>query len=200
MLGLPDAVEAAVRADRVDAVADHLDRFNNWVRRSPTPVRLALLARCLALVEEFDADQQFTRAIELGSALSPFDSARSELLYGEWPRRQRRRIDARLHLRLALEIFQQLAAAPWEARARSELRASGETARKRDPSTRDQLTPQELQISRLVASGKTNPEVAAQLYFSPRTIDYHLRKVFTKLEIASRADLADVDLGEPVAA
>ena len=89
---------------------------------------------------------------------------------------------------------------PWEARARSELRASGETARKRDPSTRDQLTPQELQISRLVASGRTNPEVAAQLFLSPRTIDYHLRKVFAKLEIASRADLADVDLGEPVAA
>ena len=102
MLGLPDAVEAAVRADRVDAVADHLDRFKNWVQRSPTPVRLALLARCLALVEESDADQQFAQAIELGSALSPFDLARSELLYGEWLRRQRRRIDARLHLRAAL--------------------------------------------------------------------------------------------------
>ena len=144
--------------------------------------------------------QQFTRAIELGSALSPFDLARSELLYGEWLRRQRRRIDARLHLRAALETFQQLATTPWEARARSELRASGETARKRDPSTRDQLTPQELQISRLVAAGKSNPEVAAQLFLSPRTIDYHLRKVFTKLEIASRAELAAVDLGEPVAA
>ena len=125
--------------------------------------------------------------------------ARTELLYGEWLRRHRRRIDARLHLRAALEIFQQLATTPWEARARSELRASGETARKRDPSTRDQLTPQELQISRLVASGKSNPEVAAQLFLSPRTIDYHLRKVFTKLEIASRAELAAVDLGEPVA-
>ena len=85
-------------------------------------------------------------------------------------------------------------------RARSELRASGETARRRDPSTRDQLTPQELQIARLVATGKTNPEVAAQLFLSPRTIDYHLRKVFGKLEIASRAELADVDLGEPVPA
>ena len=96
--------------------------------------------------------------------------------------------------------FEQLAVPPWEARARSELRASGETARKRDPSTRDQLTPQELQISRLVAAGRTNPEIAAQLFLSPRTIDYHLRKVFTKLEIASRVELAGVDLGEPVAA
>ena len=200
VLGLPDAVEAAVRAGLLDTVADHLERFKNQVQRSPTPVRLALLARCLALIEESDADQHFTRAVELSSALSPFDSARSELLYGEWLRRNRRRIDARLHLRAALETFQQLATTPWEARARSELRASGETARKRDPSTRDQLTPQELQISRLVASGKTNPEVAAQLFLSPRTIDYHLRKVFTKLEIASRAELAAVDLGEPVAA
>jgi DNA-binding NarL/FixJ family response regulator len=90
--------------------------------------------------------------------------------------------------------------APWEARARSELRATGETARRRDPSTLDQLTPQELQIARLVAGGKTNPEVAAQLFLSPRTIDYHLRKVYSKLEIASRGELAGIDLGEPVAA
>ena len=89
---------------------------------------------------------------------------------------------------------------PWEERARSELRASGETARRRDPSSRDQLTPQELQIARLVADGMTNPDVAAQLFLSPRTIDYHLRKVFAKLDIASRADLAGVDLGEPVTA
>lgn len=89
---------------------------------------------------------------------------------------------------------------PWEARAQVELRASGETARKRDPTTRDQLTPQELQISRLVASGMTNPEVAAKLFLSPRTVDYHLRKVFTKLAIASRAELSRVDLGDSVAA
>ena len=82
------------------------------------------------------------------------------------------------HLRSALECFGRLGMAPWEARARSELRASGETARRRDPSTLDQLTPQELQIARLVAGGKTNPEVAAQLFLSPRTIDYHLSKVY----------------------
>ena len=197
---LPDAVEAAVRADRLCEVAEHLDRFQTWVQQFPNPARLALLARCRALVGESDAGRHFAQAIELAEVLSPFDRARTELSYGEWLRRQHRRVDARRHLRTALELFEQLAVAPWEARARSELRASGETARKRDPSTRDQLTPQELQISRLVASGRTNPEVAAQLFLSPRTIDYHLRKVFAKLEIASRADLADVDLGEPVAA
>ena len=170
------------------------------MQQFPNPARLALLARCRALVGESDAGRHFAQAIELAEVLSPFDRARTELSYGEWLRRQHRRVDARRHLRTALELFDQLAVAPWEARARSELRASGETARKRDPSTRDQLTPQELQISRLVASGRTNPEVAAELFLSPRTIDYHLRKVFAKLEIASRADLADVDLGEPVAA
>ena len=86
------------------------------------------------------------------------------------------------------------------ARARSELRASGERARRRDPSTRDQLTPQELQIARLVATGKTNPEIAAQLFLSPRTVDYHLRKVFVKLDINSRTELAQMALGEPVTA
>ena len=124
---------------------------------------------------------------------------RTELLYGEWLRRQRRRVDARRHLRTALELFGRMGVSPWEARAQAELRASGETARKRSPTTRDELTAQELQISRLVASGMTNPEVAAQLFLSPRTVDYHLRKVFTKLEIASRADLARLDLGAPVA-
>jgi len=100
-------------------------------------------------------------------------------------------------LRAALELFQRLGAVPWEARARAELRASGETARRRDPSTRDQLTPQELQIARLVATGKTNPDVAAQLFLSPRTIDYHMRKLFAKLDIAPRTELADLDLGDP---
>ena len=200
MLALPDAVEAAARADRVGDVAAPLARLQSWVERFPRPGRVALLARCCALVDESEAGRHFAQAIELADAVSPFDRGRTELLYGEWLRRQNRRVDARPHLRAALELFQQLAVPPWEARARSELRASGETARKRDPSTRDQLTPQELQISRLVAAGRTNPEIAAQLFLSPRTIDYHLRKVFTKLEIASRVELAGVNLGEPVAA
>ena len=163
---------------------------------SSNRARLALLARCEALADEVDAERHFRDAVELSDALSPFDRARTELLYGEWLRRQRRRTDARPRLRTALDQFAQLGARPWETRARSELRASGETARRRDPSTRDQLTPQELQIARLVASGMSNPEVAGQLFLSPRTIDYHLRKVFAKLEITSRAELARMSLGE----
>jgi DNA-binding CsgD family transcriptional regulator len=200
VLALPDAVEAAVRSDRLDEVAEHVDRFRSWVLRFPSPPRHALLARCRALLDDAGAEHHFSRALEFAHALSPFDRARCELLYGEWLRRRRRRVDARQHLRAALELFVELCVAPWEARARAELRASGETARKRDPSLRDQLTPQELQIARLVATGKSNPEIAAQLFLSPRTIDYHLRKVFAKLEISARAELARVPLGEPIAA
>jgi DNA-binding CsgD family transcriptional regulator len=200
ILRLPDLVEAAARAHQPDEAADHLARFQAWVEQFSTPARLSLLARCQALAAESDAEPHFRRSIELAEALSPFEQARNELLYGEWLRRERRRVDARPHLRTALELFQRLALPPWEERARAELRASGETARRRDPSTRDQLTPQELQIAHLVAEGMTNRDVAAQLYLSPRTIDYHLRKVFAKLQIASRADLVGVDLGEHVSA
>jgi len=196
VLAVPDAVEAAVRSQRLDEVAHHLDRYGQCFAPSSNRARLALLARCEALADEVHAERHFRDAVELSDALSPFDRARTELLYGEWLRRQRRRADARPRLRAALDQFAQLGARPWETRARSELRASGETARRRDPSTRDQLTPQELQIARLVASGKTNPEAAAQLFLSPRTIDYHLGKVFAKLEITSRAELARMSLGE----
>ena len=197
LYGVPDAVEAAVRADRLDDVSAHAERFRHWAEQSRNPVGLALLARCLGLTDESGAEEHFARAVELAPALSPFDAGRSELLYGEWLRRHHRRADARPPLRAALGRFEQLGARPWEARARSELRASGERARRRDPSTRDQLTPQELQIARLVATGNTNPEVAAQLFLSPRTIDYHLRKVFVKLDINSRTELAQMALGEP---
>ena len=200
LYGVSDAVEAAFRVDRLDEVSAYADRFRHWAERSRSPAGLALLARCLGLIDDSGAEEHFDHALVLADALSPFDAGRTELLFGEWLRRRRRRIDARRHLRSALERFERLGTAPWEVRARSELRASGETARKRDPSTRDQLTPQELQIARLVATGKTNAEVAAQLFLSPRTIDYHLRKVFAKLGIASRAELAGVDLGEPVPA
>src|SRR5262249_4401563 len=126
----------------------------------------------------------------------PFDCARSQLLYGEFLRRERRRTDAREQLRAALEIFEQLRAETWAERARVELRATGETARKRDPSTIGDLTPQELQIARLVGEGNSNKEVAAQLFLSPRTVEYHLRKVFVKLGITSRAELIRHGLGE----
>ena len=167
------------------------------MERFPSPARRALLARCQALADQADAEHRFADAIGLLDALTPFDRARTQLLYGEWLRRERRRTDARPHLRAALETFEQLRVSPWAERARSELRASGETARRRDASTRDQLTPQELRVADLAAGGLTNAEIGAQLFLSPRTIDYHLRKVFSKLEIASRGDLAGIELGEP---
>jgi DNA-binding CsgD family transcriptional regulator len=197
---VPDAVEAAMRAQRLDEVTTEFLAFESWVERFPHPARQAALARCRALIDESGAERHFVDSLRLADAVSPFDRARTELLYGEWLRRNRRRIEARVQLRSALDSFEQLGVTPWAERARAELRASGETARRRDPSTRDQLTPQELHIAGLAAHGLTNPEIGAQLFLSPRTIDYHLRKVFTKLRISSRAELAGVDLGEPVAA
>jgi DNA-binding CsgD family transcriptional regulator len=186
---MPDAVEAAVRAGRHQVAAEQLEAFRGRVAAAPTQGRQALLARCEALVGARDRDEAFGEAVAEGAALPPLQRARTELLYGEWLRRERRRIDARGHLRTALEVFRALGAVPWAERAEAELRATGETARKRDTSAVEQLTPQELQIAGLVAEGLTNKEIAAQLFLSPRTVDYHLRKVFTKLGITSRSEL-----------
>jgi DNA-binding CsgD family transcriptional regulator len=197
MSSVPDAVEAVVRAGlSLELAQAPIARFRAWTGRTPTAARRSLLARCEALVEERPPDEAFRESLELSSALSPFQKARSELLCGEWLRRQRKRTDARAHLRTAAELFRSLGADPWEERAEAELRATGETARKRAPSTLDELTPQELHISQLVAEGMTNREIAAQLYLSPHTIEYHLRKVFTKLGIASRTEL--IRSGPPV--
>ncbi len=125
----------------------------------------------------------------------PMDAARTQLAYGEWLRRNQRRVDARQHLRDALETFQDMRAANLAARANQELRASGETARKRDPSTLVKLTPTELQIAQLVTSGLSNQEVAAQCWISPRTVAFHLRNVFAKAGVTSRGELAQLDLG-----
>jgi ATP/maltotriose-dependent transcriptional regulator MalT len=191
LISIPDAIEAVVRAGRsAELVAAPLDRFRDWVVHAPTDARRSFLARCDALLETRPPDVAYSDAAALASSLPPFQQARGELLHGEWLRRERRREEARRHLRAALELFRQLGAVPWEQRAASELRATGETTRKRDPSTLDQLTPQELQIAGLVSEGLTNREIAGQLFLSPRTIDYHLRKVFSKLGIASRTELA----------
>jgi DNA-binding NarL/FixJ family response regulator len=193
---IPDYVEAAVRAGRVDGLEETVGEYELWARASNQPWSLALLAACQALISEGEqAEAGFREALELlPAARRPFEHARIELLLGEFLRRNRKRREARDHLRTAMATFEQLGAHPWEERARNELRATGETARKRDASTLGDLTPQELQIARLVASGARNREVAAQLFLSPRTIDYHLRKVFMKLGISSRAELAQMEL------
>jgi DNA-binding CsgD family transcriptional regulator len=166
------------------------------VERSPSPARLSLLSRCRALVGVGDTREQFETAISPDPTLSQFEQGRTELLYGEWLRRARERLEARLHLRRAADLFRQVGVPPWEDRAEAELRATGETARRRDPSTLDELTPQETQIAGLVAAGMTNRQIAGQLYLSPRTIDYHLRKVFTKLGLTSRTELVRMGVRE----
>ena len=197
LTAVPDLVEVATRLGRGGDAAEPLERYAAWVSGSGSPPGNALLARCRALMADGHADRAFGEAIDLATALSPLERARTRLLYGEWLRRQRRRLDARPHLRAALELFRGLGAVPWEERTETELRATGETARKRDVSTLDQLTPQERQIAELVAGGMTNRDIAARLYLSPRTIDYHLRKVFRKLGIAARSELMHGDFRLP---
>jgi len=186
---LPDTIEAAARAGGIDQLGSRSALLAESVEAAPTEQRLAILARCEALLELRPPAEAFEDALARAPALTSIDRARTELLYGEWLRRERRRQDARAHLRVALELFRGLGMRLFAERAEAELRATGETARKRDPSTLDDLTPQELQIAGLVAEGLTNKEIAAQLFLSPRTIDYHLRKVFSKLGIASRTEL-----------
>ena len=187
-----DLAEAAARSGRPEAAPAAVARLEHWATATTVPWGLALVARCRGLLSDGNtAEGHFARALELHAAAGrPFDRARTELACGQALRRARRPSQARGHLRAALEGFEQLGAAGWAGRARAELRASGETARRRDPSTLTQLTPQELQIARLAAGGATNREIAAQLFVSPRTVEYHLYKVFPKLGIASRAELA----------
>ena len=191
VLSAPDMIEACVLIGDAETARRALARLDAFARPGMPAWTLALAARCRALLSHEDAaEQEFSLSLRLHTESNrPFDRARTELLYGEFLRRRRRRTAAREQLRAALEHFDRLGAEPWAERARNELRATGETARKRDPSAAAQLTPQELQIARLVGEGASNKDVAAQLFLSPRTVEYHLRKVFMKLGIASRNEL-----------
>ena len=191
-----DRLEAAVRADRPDLArewADELERFGSAVDAGWA---LAAAAYGRALLADGDAaEADFEKAVEHTDATGRrFERARIHLGYGEWLRRARRRVHARPHLRAALEVFDELGAARWAARATAELRASGETARRRDVSTATDLTAQERQVAALVRQGLANRDVAAQLFVSPRTVDFHLRNVFAKLQVSSRAELTALPL------
>ncbi len=188
---LPELVEAAVRCGRPAAAEPALARLSELTRAGGADFGLGMEALSRALVEEDEA--LFEEAVaRLDRRPTTAFLARAHLLYGEWLRRERRRVDARAHLGAAHELFATMGAAGFADRAERELRATGATARKRTVESRDELTPQELQIARLAHDGLSNPEIAARLFISPRTVEYHLHKVFSKLDIGSRNELTRV--------
>jgi DNA-binding CsgD family transcriptional regulator len=190
-LTMLELIEAATRSGRNDLATRGLDVLSETTQASGTSWARGVEARSRALLAKGEVAETFYReAIQHLQATSLLvDLARTHLLYGEWLRRERRRSDARMQLRTAHELFSQFGMEAFAERAKVELEATGERARKRTAASLDDLTPQEAQISRLVAQGHTNREIAAQLFISPSTVEYHLRKVFGKLDIKSRTQL-----------
>jgi DNA-binding CsgD family transcriptional regulator len=190
--GMVELIEAAVRSGTPEVAADARSRLAEMACVSGTEWALGIAARSGALLaEDRQAEKLYVEAIDrLGRTRMAVDLARAHLLYGEWLRRQRRRIDARVQLRMAHDLFSDFGMEAFAERSRVELEATGEHARRRTVDGLGQLTPQEAQISRLVAQGNTNREIAAQLFISPSTVEYHLRKVFRKLGVKSRTQLA----------
>jgi DNA-binding CsgD family transcriptional regulator len=200
-LGITDAdlspaaelVDAYLRLGRDNDAELVAAQFTAAATAKGQPWSMARALRCQGQVAgDADLDQPFEAALALhAQTLDVFETARTRLAYGERLRRARNRVLAREQLRQALEMFEQLDATPWAERARTELAATGETLRRRDPSSVDELTPQELQIGLLLAAGRTTREAAAALFLSPKTIEYHLRHVYQKLDIHSREELAE---------
>ena len=190
-----------MRAGRAAAAEAILASFESSELVS-APLPSALAARCRGLLARADRfEPHFDEALALHARVqSPFALARTRLCYGERLRRAGRRIDAREQLRAARETFERIGAEPWAERARGELRASGETLRRRDPFEAEELTPQELQIALQVADGKTNKEVGAALFLSHKTVEFHLSRVYRKLDTRSRAELIRHFATDPVLA
>jgi DNA-binding CsgD family transcriptional regulator len=188
-----ELIEAGVRTGATGVASATLDRLSERTRASGTDWALGIEAGSRALLSDGHAAEALHReAIErLARSRGVVHLARARLLYGEWLRREQRRVDAREQLRAAHEMFTAMGAEAFAERARCELLATGETVRKRTVETRDELTAQEAQIARLARDGRTNPEIGAQLFISPRTVEWHLRHVFTKLGIRSRRELHD---------
>jgi DNA-binding CsgD family transcriptional regulator/tetratricopeptide (TPR) repeat protein len=192
-----DAIEAVTQAGQPELVGPWLRPLTNFARDTSAPWALARVSHACAVVDRDSAVRHFEAALGHHAVSGrPFERGRTCLAYGEFLRRARHRVDARPHLRAAVDVFDSLGAGPWAERARLELRASGETARRRNPSTLLRLTPQETQVARFAARGLSTREVAAQLFLSPRTVDYHLRNVFTKAGITSRAALSHLSLDQ----
>ena len=192
MWALPELVEAAARAGDAELAREALERLARDDAARPAPIwALGIEARSRALLSDGAAAERLYReAIDrLGRTRLRPELARAHLLYGEWLRREGRRVDAREQLRTAHDMFDAIGMEAFAERARRELLATGEKVRKRSAETRDELTPQEEQIARLARDGLSNPEIGAQLFLSPRTVEWHLRKVFTKLGITSRRQL-----------
>jgi len=190
-----ELIEAAVRSGRSDIAADALRRLVEFTAGAGTDWALGIEARSRALLSEGDsAERGYLESIDrLGRTRIRADLARAHLLYGEWLRRERRRVDARAQLRIAHDMLEAMGMEAFAERARRELEATGETARKRTVASTDQeLTAQEVQVARMARDGLSNPEIAARMFISGRTVQYHLRKVFTKLGIESRTQLGGV--------
>jgi len=199
MLVLPELIEAAARSGRPNCASAALERLVQATRANGSVWALGIEARSRALLADRAVAEDFYReAIDrLGRTGIQIDLARAHLLYGEWLRRENRRICARQELRSALEIFTSLGGDAFADRASRELLATGETARKRTVETRFDLTAQEERIAELARDGRTNPEIGSELFISPRTVEWHLRKVFPKLGITSRRELRRV-LADPL--
>ena len=189
--GLTELIESAARTGRTDLATDAFQRLSRKARASGTEWALGMEARARALLSDADtAEGLFREAIEhLGRARVRAELARAHLLYGEWLRQADRRLDARSELGVAYEMFTAMGLEGFAERTRRELLATGATVRTRTTEMRDDLTPQEAQIARLARDGMSNPEIGAQLFISARTVEWHLRKVFTKLGISSRREL-----------
>jgi DNA-binding CsgD family transcriptional regulator len=195
-LAAVDRLEVAVRAGRDDLARAWLAELTAFAAGTGAPAAVAVVEHGRALLAEGSAaEDHFRRALAAhADSLRLPDRARTELAFGEHLRRIRRRVDAREHLRAALTLFDEVGAVSCAERAAAELRATGETARRRDVSTATDLTPQERQVTALIRQGLPTRDVAAQMFVSPRTVDFHLRNVFAKLGVASRAELTALPL------
>ncbi|MET8676161.1 AAA family ATPase [Streptomyces sp. NPDC004647] len=195
-----DEVEAAIRLEQTSRAQESLTRFTTWAQAADRPWAHAVALRCRALVraqsgENTLAEQDFVRSLDVHPiGIRPFERARTELLYGQWLRRARRRADAREILRSALDVFERLSAGPWVKRTLAELRAAGEpgTLHLSDSDLENRLTPQELTVVRLAAKGHTSRQIADKLYLSPRTVESHLSSAYPKLGVSSRRELAQL--------